>query len=212
MEDVRRVCDRGIVLYAGQKAFDGSANEAVAEYANVLRKNASSASRSSGPDKTGLSQRRMTHGAKIERVELVGPDNQPRRTVQSGETVYLLAEVHFFEDTPSPVFATSIRGRNGEVAYDTTTRLLDIDTPNFRAGDKVIVKFKLNMHLLDGIYNITTDLAYADLSCYYDYVADVLSFVVHGGNTATGVANLQAHVSFAELPQPVQPALTSSVA
>ncbi len=200
MEDVRRVCDRGIVMYAGQKAFDGPADEAVAEYANVLRQNASSSAKSTGPDKVGLSQRRMTHAAKIERVELVGEDGVPRRTVRSGETVYVQAEVQFMEDAASPVFAVSLRGQNGDTVYDATTNWLGVSTPSFKAGERAVVKYRLNMHLLDGIYSLTTDLAYADLSCYYDYVADALSFVVTDGGQAKGIANLQADISFDRQP------------
>lgn len=200
MEDVRRVCDRGIVMYAGQKAFDGPVDEAVAEYANVLRRNASQSAKSTGPDKVGLSQRRMTHAAKIEQVELVLEDGIPLRAVRSGQTVYVQAEVQFLEDAVSPVFAVSIRGQNGETVYDVTTNWLGMDTPNFKAGERAVVRYRLNMHLLDGIYSLTTDLAYADLSCYYDYVADALSFVVTGGGQVKGVANLQADISFDRRP------------
>jgi len=200
MEDVRRVCDRGIVMYAGQKAFDGPVDEAVAEYANVLRRNASGSAKSSGPDKVGLSQRQMTHAAKIERVELVGEDGVPRSTVRSGETVYVQAEVQFLEDAPSPVFAVSIRGQNGDTVYDVTTNWLGMTTPNFKAGERAVVRYRLKMNLLDGIYSLTTDLAYADLSCYYDFLADALSFVVTGSGQVKGVANLQADISFDRQP------------
>ena len=42
------------------------------------------------------------------------------------------------------------------------------------------------------------DLAYADLSCYYDYLANAASFVVVDASTASGTANLRAEVSFDE--------------
>ncbi|MCB0084401.1 MAG: hypothetical protein KDE47_25850, partial [Caldilineaceae bacterium] len=55
----------------------------------------------------------------------------------------------------------------------------------------------------DGSYTISTDLAYADLSCYYDFVANALTFSVVGGNRAKGVANLWANVEFLP-PTPVE--------
>lgn len=196
MRDVRRVCDRGIVMYRGEKAFDGSAAEATAEYANVLRRHASRFEKPTAPRGRGLRQRRMTHAARIEQVELIGADGIPKRIVNSGETVHIAVEVQFFEHAESPVFACTIHGDNGEVVYDTTTRLLGIATPDYRAGDWAVVTYKLDTHLLDGAYHLTTDLAYADLSCYYDYVVGALSFVVIGGDKAKGVANLRAEVSF----------------
>lgn len=46
------------------------------------------------------------------------------------------------------------------------------------------------------VCTIEVDLAYADLSCYYDYVANAINFVVDGGNTAEGIVNLRVNVSF----------------
>ncbi|MCB0178012.1 MAG: ABC transporter ATP-binding protein [Anaerolineae bacterium] len=196
MEDVRRVCDRGIVLYGGRKVFEGIAAEAVAEYANALRDNASSSRKSRKVGENLLAQKVMTHAARIERVEMIGADGIPIRTVRSGETVHVEVEVQFFEDAEAPVFASAFYGPNGEVVYDTTTRLLGVSTPNFRAGDRAVIRYELTMNLIDGLYRLTTDLAYNDLSCYYDYVADALSFVVVASDPAKGIANLQTDVSF----------------
>ncbi len=196
MEDVRRVCDRGLVMFRGEKAFEGPANQSVAEYANVLRQNASQQERQLALQGDGLSQRRMTHGAKIEKVELIGEDGIAKKVVQSGETVYILVEVQFLEDADSPVFAPTLYSSNGEVIYDTSTRVLGIQTPNFRAGERVMVKYKLDIHLLDGVYHLATDLAYSDLSLYYDFYPDALSFLVVGGDKAKGMVNLNAGVSF----------------
>jgi lipopolysaccharide transport system ATP-binding protein len=196
MEDVRRVCDRGIVMFKGEKAFEGTVDEAVSEYTNVLRRNASKSEKIDQPGFEGLSQRRMTHAAKIERVELVGEDGIVRGTVKSGETVYLVVVVQFYENAESPVFAITIHGTNGDLVYDTTTRVLEIETPDFKAGERVEVRYKLDINLLDGIYHLATDLAYADLSCYYDFIAEALNLVVVNGNKAKGVANLNAEVEF----------------
>jgi lipopolysaccharide transport system ATP-binding protein len=196
MEDVRRVCDRGIVMFKGEKAFEGTVDEAVSEYTNVLRRKASKSEKIDQPGFEGLSQRRMTHAAKIERVELVGEDGIVRGTVKSGETVYLVVVVQFYENAESPVFAITIHGTNGDLVYDTTTRVLEIETPDFKAGERVEVRYKLDINLLDGIYHLATDLAYADLSCYYDFIAEALNLVVVNGNKAKGVANLNAEVEF----------------
>lgn len=198
MQDVRRVCDRGIVMYRGEKAFEGTSDEAVAEYANVLRNNASKSSKPTGPDSgsEGLSQRRMTHAARIEKVDLMDETGTVKKTVRSGETVYISIEFQCFEDTPNPVIACTMFGNTGDVVYDTTTKVLGIETPVYREGERGVVKYKLNTHLLDGVYSVTIDLAYADLSCYYDYLPNAVNFTVMGANNAKGVANLAADVLF----------------
>lgn len=197
MEDVRRVCDRGLVMYAGAKAFEGTAAEAVAEYSNVLRQNASRNAKETVSAGGGLAQRRMTHEARILRVELVGEDGRPRRAVISGEKVYVAVEFECYAEVQQPVFACIIHGPNGELVYDTTTRVLGVDSPTYRAGERGCITYELAAHLLDGSYTISTDLAYTDLSCYYDFVANALTFSVIGASQAKGVANLWARVEFA---------------
>lgn len=194
MEDISRVCDRGLVMARGEKAFEGPVNEAVAMYANILRQGAAPKTGKGGAG--GLAARQMTHAARIERVELLGEDGRSTTTVRTGESVTVRVEFQCFEDIENPICACHIRGENGETIYDTTTRLLNMDTPSFKAGERAVVKYKLDMHLLNGIYNLTTDLAYADLSCYYDYVPNALSFVVTNSSRSKGVANLGAEVSF----------------
>lgn len=203
MEDVRRVCDRGLVMYAGAKAFAGTAAEAVAEYANVLRQNASRSAKEANGAGGGLAQRRMTHEARITRVDLVGEDGHTRRAVISGEKVSLVVEFECYADVEQPVFACIMHGPNGELVYDTTTRVLGLTSPSYKAGQRGCITYELAAHLLDGSYTISTDLAYADLSCYYDFVANALTFSVVGGNRAKGVANLWANVEFLP-PTPVE--------
>ncbi|MBX2998557.1 MAG: ABC transporter ATP-binding protein [Caldilineaceae bacterium] len=198
LEDINRVCDRGLVMVRGQKAYLGTVAEAVAEYSSILRQSTSAkpgAIHGSG----GLSQRVMTHGARIERVELIGEDGSSTKTVHSGESATLVVEFQCFEDVAHPICACIIRSATGEVVYDTTTQLLDVETPVYRAGERGVIQYKLDMHLLNGVYSLSTDLAYADLTCYYDYFADALNFVVTGSSASRGVVNLGAEISFDRL-------------
>jgi hypothetical protein len=195
LEDINRVCDRGLVMVRGQKAYFGNVSEAVAEYSSILRRSISTkpaADKGSG----GLSQRTMTHGARIERVELFDADGRSTKSVRSGESATLAVEFQCVEDVTHPVCACIIRSATGEVVYDTTTQLLGVETPVYRAGDRAVIEYKLDMHLLNGVYSLSTDLAYEDLTCYYDYFADALSFVVTGSGASRGVVNLAAEVSF----------------
>lgn len=214
MADIRRVCDRAIVMYQGRKAFAGTAAEAVSEYANILRRYASADSRPQEAGAGGLSQRRMTHAARIERAELLDEQGRPTTTVRTGETVYIKVTFQCFEEVHAPIFACTMYGDNGEEVYDTTTQLLGVTTPNYQAGDWATITYKLDIHLLDGTYSVAVDMAYADLSCYYDFVADAINFTVVGAKTARGVANLRAGVSFDHLPGAIAelPALNVALA
>lgn len=198
MSAIQRTCTRVIVLYQGQIAFEGSAAEAVAEYSNIIRSNANSKSKPNTIESGALSGRRMTHGARIVSVALLSPDGEPTNVIESGSLATLVVETQFFEDTSQPIFACTIVDENGTLVYDVTTRSLSTHVPDFLTGDRVRTIFQLQTHLLDGIYTIKVDIAYADLSCYYDFIANAISFVVTGGDKASGVANLQAAISFTQ--------------
>lgn len=196
MQAVQEVCDRAIVLHGGEIAFDGNSAEAVAEYANVLRSRASLSARHSSGETGALKQQLMTHGAKIESVRLLSSTGDPTKILESGEPARIQVTVEFLEDAPAPVFACTIRNERGDIVYDTTSKLQKVDVPNFHAGDRVVVQYDLSTNLLNGTYRLTTDLAYADLSCYYDIIPDAVVFVVDGDSKAKGLAQLNATITF----------------
>lgn len=201
---VQRVCSRVLVLYQGQLAYDGPAAEAVAEYSNILRKQAAKMETDkTAVEKKGLSQRQMTQGARIHNVQLLNSQGEAVTVVRSQSQVTMVADIEFLEDAPSPIFACAIRDENGEVVYDTTTNWMGMETPSFKAGDWLRVEYALEMNLLDGIYSLGTDLAYADLSFYYDFIANALNFVVENDERARGVANLNANITFRKLDAPI---------
>lgn len=195
---VQQVCSRAIVLYQGRVAFDGPAPEAIAEYGNTLRRQAPLLSKPTDPYAGGLGQRWMTHAARIEQVELLDEDGTPAKVLKSGDRMRVAMDVQFLEDAESPVFGCSVHGENGEVVYETATNQMGVRSRSYRAGERTRVEFTLQLHLVAGVYTTTVDLAYADLSCYYDYLANAASFVVVDASTASGTANLRAEVSFDE--------------
>ena len=187
---VQRVTPRCLVMYRGQIAFDGPAPDATAEYSNILRKAAQS--RSDVPENGALSQMVMTHAAVIEGVKLLREDGTPAFTFASGESVRVRLQVRFREAATTPIFACSLRQPDGQIVYDYTTQWAGITTPTFEAGATAEVEFVLNMNLVGGTYQLGVDLAYADLSCYYDRMVRAVDFVVVGKNGSRGVADLQA--------------------
>jgi hypothetical protein len=101
-------------------------------------------------------------------------------------------KIRFKGDAKSPIFACTIRQLDGLVVYNYTTHWAEQETPDFEANSIVEVEYPLKINLAAGIYHLGVDLAYNDLSRYYDRMDNALSFVVTGGNGARGVANLQA--------------------
>lgn len=195
---VQKVCSRCLVLYRGHLAYDGPVAEATAEHSNILRKAASDLGRRDVPESGGISQMVMTHGAVIEDVQLLRADGQPALTFATGEAVCVRMQVKFLEKAPSPILACTVRQADGQIVYDFTTHHANLPTPDFEANTKAIVEFNLELNLVSGTYHVGLDLAYADLSCYYDRIVRAVDFVVTSGDGAGGIADLRAAFNVVE--------------
>jgi lipopolysaccharide transport system ATP-binding protein len=188
---IQKVCTRSLVLYRGQLAFDGQSVEAVAQYSNLLRQVASQRDGEGHPESGALSQMVMTQKAVIEDVLMLGENNLPLNTFSSGERITVRVRVKFLERAPSPIFACAIRQPDGQLVYNYTTHWANQPTPDFEANSTAIIEFSLKLDLIDATYYFGADLAYSDLSCYYDRIDRAIDFVVTTTDGSRGIANLQ---------------------
>jgi ABC-type polysaccharide/polyol phosphate transport system ATPase subunit len=193
-ESVRRVCDRGLVMYQGGEVFQGSAADAVVAYSEALR---AAARHSNGhvPVEGGLSNRTMTFAMEIVKVALHDVVGQPISSVNTGDRVMVVVDVRVNQAVAGPFFSLTVRTPDGGLVYDTTTQWQGIETPTFAPGEVRQVTFSLNLPLLAGQYDLGVDVGAANLSCYYDRLERALSFSVNNTNYAKGIADLGATVA-----------------
>jgi hypothetical protein len=83
--------------------------------------------------------------------------------------------------------------------YDTTTRWMNLKTPEFSAGDRCRTTFRLHLPLLEGEYQLGVDVARSDFSHYYDRLERALGFWVKGGDESKGLVDLAAEVKIEPL-------------
>jgi ABC-type polysaccharide/polyol phosphate transport system ATPase subunit len=199
MQAVRRVCDRGMVMYAGKPIFQGSADDAVVAYSDAVRKAAFRTSAKTTPATNGLAQRVMTFDIEVEKVALLDAQSHaPINVLQSGQEVILALEVVCQENVAHPIFGFSIRTMDGRLLYNATTKWLNIETPCLTANQRFRTEFRFQVPLLDGQYELGVDAASADLSHYYDRLERALTFTVKDSTGARGLVDLGAQVSFAQ--------------
>jgi hypothetical protein len=191
MEAVRRVCNRGLVMYRGKDIFQGPAAEAVVAYSDALRESARQA-QVEVPMEEGISQRVMTFDAEIENVKLLDDEGRSVIAIDSGKPARVVVETKFNRDVHDPIFSLTIRTPDGRVVYDTTTRWMKIRTPDFSVGDRCQVEFALNLPLLEGEYEIGVDIAASDFSHLFDSLEHALGFSIVGSNGAKGLVDLGA--------------------
>ncbi len=193
LEAVRRVCDRGLVLYRGQAIFQGPAANAVVAYSDALRR-AARERQTAIPLDGGLADRVLSFDAEVENVSLLDAQGQPTTVLGSGSTASVVIHVCFHKHTPEPIFAFTIRTPDGRLIYNTTTRWMNVRTPEFCAGETCQVEFQFEVHLLEGTYELGVDVTAADLSHFYDRVERSLDFLVVDSNRAKGLVDLASSV------------------
>ncbi len=194
MEAVRRVCDKVLVMYRGEKIFEGSAAEGIIAYSDALREAARNRA-VEVPEEGGVAERIMTFDAEIVRVELLDETGQPATVFQAGQRAVVRMHVVFHRDVDSPVFSLNVRTVDGRVVYDTTTKWQGVQIPYFQAGERCIAAFELDLRLLDGEYQLGVAAVAADFSYFYDYLERATSFYVEGARGAKGLADLRARFS-----------------
>jgi energy-coupling factor transporter ATP-binding protein EcfA2 len=194
MEAIRRVCEKGLVMYRGEDIYYGGSGEAVVAYSDALRE-AARKSQMGVPAEEGISQRVMTFDAEIDTVSLLNEQGNPVSVIQSGECASVAIAVRFKEAVHDPVFSLVVRTPDGHTVYDTTTRWMNIRTPDFLPGTSCVINFALNMCLLDGEYELGVDIASSNFSHLYDSLERALGFSVVGSQGAKGLANLEAKFS-----------------
>lgn len=199
LEAIRRVCDRGLVMYRGSAVFQGTSTEAVVAYSTAIRQ-AAREGPVAVPAEGGLSQRVMTFDAEIGSVSLMDAEGRPVTAFPSGAMALVVVNVIFHRDVHQPIFALTIRTPDGRVVYNTTTRWMRVKTPSFSAGERCCIEYTLNLHLLEGAYDLGVDVAAADLSHYYDRLDRALAFWVQDSSGAKGAANLGAKVALKRMP------------
>jgi ABC-type polysaccharide/polyol phosphate transport system ATPase subunit len=194
MRAIQKVCQRSIVLYRGESAFEGSASDATAEYSNILRKAASEHhERTSETVNDGIGQRIMTHEAVIEKVEILDSNLTPSFAFSSGQQAIVRATVKFKNEAVSPVVACTIRLPDGQVVFDFTTEWAGISTPDFQKNTTVDLEFPMKLNLAPGTYQLGVNIAYQDLSRYYDRIDRALDFVMTSTSGFRGISDLQAN-------------------
>jgi ABC-type polysaccharide/polyol phosphate transport system ATPase subunit len=75
---VERLCDRAVLLRKGNVEFDGPTHDAIVRYRQLLAGEIDPAERGAGLKEWGSGE------ARLERIELVGPDGEPRTQFLAG--------------------------------------------------------------------------------------------------------------------------------
>jgi ABC-type polysaccharide/polyol phosphate transport system ATPase subunit len=181
---VERLCDRAVLLRSGSVEFDGPTHDAIVRYRQLLAGDHDPAERGAGLTEWGSGE------ARIERVELLGPEGEPRTQFLAGEPLVLRLAVSAERPLDSPPrLSFELRDSSGLLAAGAGrgTDELGWDADTTELG----VRFEVDqLPLADGRFHVRLGLTDATGEHLYHWLDDALTFVVYPSGDERGVVRL----------------------
>ena len=181
---VERLCDRAVLLRDGEVAFDGATHDAIVRYRQLLAGDRDPAERGAGLKEWGSGE------ARLEDVELLGAEGEPRTQFLAGEPLALRLRVS--ADTPVPPLRVSLELRD-------VSGLLVAGSGHL-VGEPGVVRFDVDeLPLADGRFRIRLGLTDAEGERVFHWLDDALEFIVYPGGDSSGVVRLEGRWSGEEI-------------
>jgi ABC-type polysaccharide/polyol phosphate transport system ATPase subunit len=185
---VERLCDRAILLRNGEVDFDGATHDAIVRYRQLLAGDRDPAERGAGLKEWGSGE------ARIESVELLGPEDESRTQFLAGEPLALQLRIAAQRPLPPPRVSIELRDASGLLVAGggrSTAELgWDSDTVELTA------RFDVDqLPLADGRFHVRLGLADESGESLYHWLDDALTFVVYPAGEERGVVRLEGRWS-----------------
>ena len=182
VNQIRRLCDRTLVMNSGRVIFNGDTSEAIGVYFESVGQ------RVSEVDGGGIA----VHDEARARVQLEMLDEagRPTRDVVSGQTVRLVLEAEVRDALGVTSLGLVVAGGGTHVYTEVFERAIAGAAP----GERVRCEFMLRLALTSGVYSVDAGLVEKGVSEVLAW-SRPLTFHVSGRPLVLGVADLGATVS-----------------
>jgi len=181
---VERLCDRAILLRDGSVAFDGPTHDAIVRYRQQLAGDRDPAERAAGLKEWGSGE------ARIEGVELLGPEGEPRTQFLAGEPLTLRLRVNAERPVPPLRISLELRDVSGLLVAGSGHALEEPGTVRFDVEQ---------LPLADGRFRVRLGLTDEDGERVYHWLDDALEFIVYPSGESRGVVRLEGRWSGEEI-------------
>jgi ABC-type polysaccharide/polyol phosphate transport system ATPase subunit len=181
---VERLCDRAILLRDGSVAFDGPTHDAIVRYRQQLAGDRDPAERAAGLKEWGSGE------ARIEDVELLGPEGEPRTQFLGGEPLTLRLRVQADQPVPPLRISLELRDVSGLLVAGSGHSLEEPGTVRFDVDE---------LPLADGRFRVRLGLTDDGGGRVYHWLDDALEFIVYPAGESRGVVRLEGRWSGEEI-------------
>jgi ABC-2 type transport system ATP-binding protein len=190
MHAVRLLCRRTVLMRRGALEFDGDTELAIARHHELLSKDA--ASETQAP--TGAHVQRVTGGAEIVQLDVVGTDGDTVHYTPPDVPLRVRLRVRFDQAVDDPLFAFTLLAEDGSVAYGLQSPV-SLTHASYAAGEVAEVELAFEPRLGGGSYRATTTVASSDGRMVLAADPVGAMFYVEPRNWAFGAADLNGTIS-----------------
>jgi ABC-type polysaccharide/polyol phosphate transport system ATPase subunit len=181
---VERLCDRAVLLRNGQVEFDGPTHDAIVRYRQLLAGDVDPAERGAGLKEWGSGD------ARIEQVELLGPEGEERTQFLAGETLALRLRVVAGRPLAPPRLSLELRDSSGLLVAGSGRSTAELGWD--QDTTELVARFEVDqLPLADGRFHLRLGLTDETGDRLYHWLDDALTFVVYPAGDETGVVRLE---------------------
>jgi ABC-2 type transport system ATP-binding protein len=176
---VERLCERAVLLRDGKLEIDGSTQEALARYHQLLAEERDPEESAAGLSEYGSGE------ARIAEARLLGPDGDLRRQLLAGEAATVELRVAVREAIPPPRITIELRDEAGLLLAAETQDTADLGWRE-APGDRIL-RFEIpSPPLADGRFRLRFELSDQTGRRLYHWLDDGVRFVVYPGEPVRG--------------------------
>ena len=198
---VKQLSHRAIFLLHGKIQAEGDPKHVIDRYIGMVLEKQQSF-RNEERQSENLLPSSFRHGDRSSEVlDVCMLDEKGRRLtiVESGQCVVIQVRSIFHQKQDEPMVGILIRTRIGMEVYGTNTLIEHAKLGILEPGTELLTEFHFDCWLTPQNYTLTVATQHSDGSSH-DWLDDVLQFEVVGARVASGVADLQARVTWTKTP------------
>jgi ABC-type polysaccharide/polyol phosphate transport system ATPase subunit len=181
---VERLCDRAVLLRNGSVEFDGRTHDAIVRYRQLLAGDVDPAERGAGLKEWGSGD------ARIEQVELLGPEGEERTQFLAGEPLALRLRVVAERPLAPPRLSLELRDASGLLVAGSGRSTAELGWD--QETTELVARFEVDqLPLADGRFHLRLGLTDETGDRLYHWLDDALTFVVYPAGEETGVVRLE---------------------
>jgi len=194
---IKRLATRAAFMLGGRIEAEGTPKDVVNRYVGYVLDFERRAQGAEEQPKDGIAANStFRHGdgsSRVVDVELTDASGEPTRAFRRGDMICISIRGEFRSPSTNPVVGILIRNRIGVDVFGTNTRIEQVQTGSYEAGDTIQVEFELDCLLSRGEYTLTVATQHWD-GRSQDWLDEVADFQVIDPRDVAGVLNLNTRV------------------